>query len=172
LLDKGLQPTLKRERGAATYDDLHRVIMETIRLDSLIFRHYSKSALFPILFIEVMLLVLYFAINSYTNKKTESSMRKEVQSVMPHLARQQAQAINANFHLINRQTAWFARTNADLLAHPELYNIPGEQPRFALSPDNALYQTNLADGSSLFYTRGNTLSAAQREKALRTASSV
>jgi len=142
--------------------------MKTMRLDKLILKHYSKSALYPILLIEVLLLVLYFSINIYTNQKTEESLREEVRAVMPHMVRQTAQSINAVFIQINKQTAYFAQANADLLTNPRLYNIPGEQPQFAISPNKALYQTNLEDGSSLFFTHGDTLTPLQKEKAYRT----
>ncbi|SLM27588.1 putative Cache sensor signal transduction histidine kinase [Desulfamplus magnetovallimortis] len=143
--------------------------MQKSKLNKLILNHYSKSALIPILIIEIMLLFIYFAVNSYTNHKTRQSLEQEVQTVMPHLVRQQASQISDNFENIAAETNYFATEHALLLAHPELYFVPGEQPRFETAPNNTLYQTNLTEGSSLFYTRADNLTPQQIEKAIKTA---
>ena len=141
--------------------------MKEGKLDKLIFSHYSKSALWPILIIEILLLAIYFLINFYTNYKAEASFKQEVQTVIPHLVKQQAQQINNVFNQIYKSTEYFARENVSLLKNIKQITVPGEQPKFALAPNGTYYQTNLDSGSSLFYTKGTTLSAAQKEKALK-----
>ncbi len=67
--------------------------MNNKKLDKLIFQHYSKSALLPILIIEILLLILYFAINSYTNFRSKESLRNDVQKIIPHFTAQQIQQL-------------------------------------------------------------------------------
>jgi len=124
--------------------------MKKIRLDSLIFRHYARSALLSILTIEILLLAMYFGINSYIGAQTEKTLKQEVLAVMPGLVSQSALAIDSSFALIVKQTAHFAEAHAEVFAHPEAFSIIGEKPVFERADNGSLYQTNLDEGSSLF----------------------
>ena len=124
--------------------------MKKIRLDTLIFRHYARSALLSILTIEILLLAMYFGINAYIGRQTEQTLKREVEAAMPDLVSQSAGAINANFSQIARQAAFFATAHADLIADPGSVSPPGEKPAFARAANGSLHQTNLREGSSLF----------------------
>ncbi len=124
--------------------------MKRIRLDTLIFRHYARSALLSILTIEILLLAMYFGINAYIGRQTEQTLKREVEAVMPDLVSQSAGAINANFSQIVRQASFFAAAHAELIADPGSVAPPGEKPVFARAANGSLHQTNLRDGSSLF----------------------
>ena len=74
------------------------------RLQSVIFSHYARSALIPILTIELLLVAIYFSVNAYTNHQAEIMLRGEVMSVMPHLAQKQADLIDTDFKFIALST--------------------------------------------------------------------
>lgn len=124
--------------------------MKKVRLDSLIFRHYTRSALLSILTIEILLLAMYFGINTYIGRQSERTLKREVEAVMPKLVALSAGSINSDFALITRQTAHFAAAHAEVLAHPEAFSVIGEKPVFTRAENGSLFQTNLHDGSSLF----------------------
>ena len=134
-----------------------------------IFRHYALGALIPILSIELLLLVIYFAVNSYTRQQTVATLRSEVTAVMPHLVRKQADLISTDFRNVQRETAFFAQAHADLFTRPADYHVAGDPPRFAVAPTGALYQTNRDSLSSLFFVGADRLTADQKEKARLTA---
>lgn len=140
-----------------------------LALNRYIFSHYARSALIPILAIEITLLVIYFAVNSYTTSRSEETLRKEVTAIMPHLVKKQADIINADFEAIARQTKYFAEANEELLRVPNGVLVSGESPQFAVAPTGALYQTNRDTGSALYYTHASRLSASQKLKARSTA---
>ena len=143
--------------------------MGPMDLSRYVFRHYAWSALIPLLTLELLLLGAYFGVNATTNAQTERTLREEMAQVMPVLVRQQADRMDADFRTIARQTRFFAAAHRDLFDHPEAFRVLGDPPRFALAPGGSLYQTNRREWSSLFYSRGRTLTPAQREKARITA---
>jgi C4-dicarboxylate-specific signal transduction histidine kinase len=138
-------------------------------LDRFIFRHYARSALIPILTIELSLLLIYFGVNAYTTRQTETTLRGEVTSIMPHLVKRHADLINQGFERVAEETGYFGKVHEDLFNHPDYFRIAGEEPRFAVAPTGALYQVNRDSSTSLYYTHAEKLSPAQKEKARLTA---
>jgi signal transduction histidine kinase len=134
-----------------------------------IFAHYARSALIPILTIELLVLVIYFSVNAYTNYHAQKTLENEVASIMPHIVKQRADLINADFQTVMQQTKLFARAHEELFAHPKAFGIIGEPPGFAVAPTGALYQTNRQNLSSLYFTHADRLDAEQLEKARLTA---
>jgi C4-dicarboxylate-specific signal transduction histidine kinase len=138
--------------------------LQSKKLFAHIFRHYFRSALLPILTIEILLLAVYFLVNSYNNYAAEKTLQGEVTSVIPHLVSQQSSAINGNFTQIARQTAYFAEAHRGLTVQPRNFTVAGEEPQFAVATNGVYYQTNLRTGSSLFYAATTRLG--EREKLL------
>jgi hypothetical protein len=138
-------------------------------LERFIFRHYSRSALIPILTIELLLLLIYFGVNAYTARQTAVTLRNDVTSVMPSLVKKQADLINQVFERVAAETAYFAGAHEALFARPEAYRVAGEEPRFAVAPTGALYQVNRESETSLYFTHADRLTDAQKEKARLTA---
>ena len=120
------------------------------KLETLIFRHYARSALLSILTIELLLLAMYFGINAYNGRQTENTLKTEVAAVMPDIVSQTAMVINSNLTAITRATQFFADSHAELFAHPETFQHRGQKPEFAKASNGSTYQTNLTDGSSLY----------------------
>lgn len=143
--------------------------MRRIALQELILRHYSRSALIPILSIELALLVLYFGVSSYINLQTKQTLRREVGAVMPHFMHQRAQQISRDFAQISRQTSYFARAHAELLERLDDLPPPKDAPSFAVAPTGALYQQAPTSGSSLYFVHASTLTPKQHQKAEKTA---
>jgi len=124
--------------------------MQKLKLESLIFTHYARSALLSILTIEILLLIMYFSINAYNGRQTEKTLKAEVEDVMPRLVTQAAESINENFSFITRQTRFFAEAHVPLFATPEAVIVTGEKPVFKKAANGSTYQDNLKDGSSIF----------------------
>lgn len=139
------------------------------RLEQLVFRHYARGALVPIIAVDALLLILYFGINAWSVARTEEALQREVQAVLPHLAERHATSLDEQLRQVERETAYLARAHELIFASPELYGIPGEAPQFEVAPNGALVQTNRLEWSSLYFLRAGELTAAQREKARFTA---
>ncbi len=138
-------------------------------LNRFIFEHYARSALIPILTIEMLLLIVYFGVNYYTNQESEKMLRDEVISIMPHIVKKQANIINESFENVSKGCGFFAKSHEDLFANPQSFRVIGEEPKFSKAPTGALYQTNRDSCTSLYYIHADTLTAIQKEKARLTA---
>ncbi len=125
-------------------------MLKTVRLDTMIFSHYARSALLSILTIEILLLAMYFGINAYIGRQTEATLKNEVEAIVPDLVAQSATSIDNSFSLIARQTRYFAQAHEPVFAHPESVVITGEKPSFARAANGSWHQTNLKDGSSIY----------------------
>ena len=124
--------------------------MNKVRLETLIFRHYARSALVSILTIEVLLLALYFAINAFNVAQTEKTLKGEVEQVMTRLVSQYAATLNENFRFIARQTKFFADSHAQLFANPEARLFIGEPPVLERAENGSWFQKSPDSGSSVF----------------------
>jgi len=143
--------------------------MATRSLADLIFRHYLRSALVPVLTVELILVSAYFLVNAWNNRETERALRQEVQQILPHLASREASLLQDGFSRIAHETNLFAKEHEALVASPGAYVVRGEIPLLAKSSNGTWHQPNRPDGSSLFYANSATLSGAQREIAIKTA---
>lgn len=144
--------------------------MAGTKLEQIIFSRYARSALFPILTIELLLLILYFGINSYSNWRTEETLKREVTDVIPHLSTKQADGIHTIFSQISKETKYFADAHAHLYSYPDAYGVAGEAPVLSKAPNGTLYQSNLKEGSSLYISLNAPFDERQLLFAKKTAS--
>lgn len=133
-------------------------------LRQLINRSYLASLLVAIGVIEVLLLLLYFGTNQFISARNRQMLVEQVRLGIPHLTRQQAEEINARLSEITGLALLLQDQQQRYFANPELFPIPGPEPRFAVAPNGAFYKTN-PEGSSLFYARTTTMTAETRAKA-------
>jgi hypothetical protein len=143
--------------------------MKAKSLADLIFRHYLRSALVPVLTVELLLVSAYFLVNAWNNRETELALRREVQQILPHLASREAAQLQDGFARIARETNLFAKEHEALVADPARFTVRGEIPILAKSPNGTLHQPNRQTGSSLFYAKNAVVGPAQREIAIKTA---
>ena len=143
--------------------------MSAKSLADLIFRHYLRSALVPVLSVELVLITAYFAVNAWNNARTEATLREEVSLVLPHLARQEALLLDAGFSQISRETDRFASEHEAVLASPGSFRIHGEPPEIVQAGNGTWYQSNRQDGSGLFMSASSRMTPRQRQVATITA---
>jgi C4-dicarboxylate-specific signal transduction histidine kinase len=143
--------------------------MKAKSLADLVFRHYLRSALLPVLTVELVLVAVYFAVNAWNTRQTAGTMRDEVRQILPHFAHQEAALLQDGFARISREATLFAREHEALLADPDAFAVRGEEPRFARAANGSLYQANRRDGSGLFYSANAKVGPYQEKIARRTA---
>jgi len=143
--------------------------MEKPSLSAFVLRHYLRSALVPVLTIELLLVVIYFLVTSWVARRTESTLRREVESTLPFVARDQAAKIDRDFQGIRKAASFFAVRHRDIELHPDNFRVFGDEPVFARSPEGALYQANRAGESSLFISAATDVGPRQLSIARATA---
>lgn len=120
-------------------------------LSALVFRNYLRSALIPVLTIELLLVVTYFLVNAWNTSRTEKALRKELTTALPFLAENRAENIDASLARVAAATRYFADEHQRLEAAPQNYTVMGEPIRLAKAPNGTSYQANRKDGSGLYY---------------------
>lgn len=125
--------------------------MPNQNLSRFVFRHYLRSALVPVLTVELLIILIYFGVNSWVTRQTERTLGAELERTLPYLALEQARGIDAHFESIRKGAAYFARRHRDIELDPDSYHLVGEQPEFAKDSAGSVYQTNRVGSSSLFF---------------------
>lgn len=83
-------------------------MMKKIKLSKIIHREYFKSIVYPLLAIEMMLLIAYFWSNYFVNKATEKILINETQINLQELSQRSAKIINDDFKSISDLTRLYS----------------------------------------------------------------
>lgn len=122
-------------------------------LRTFVFREFFKTALIPLLFIELALVLLYFGINAYNQRNMVNTLEQEITSHLEVVVSNKTKLLSEQLQTIT--------ILADLLQHQvQLYylNQTAEAPYSALpvefdyAPNGVFYKTRDNGGSSLFYS--------------------
>lgn len=135
-------------------------------LQGLIYRNYLKSALVPMLAIELVLLTLYFGINLYISTRNQDTLLQEVQNNLLTITSVEARSIDTQLGEVARLTGLLQRTQETFFAHPEVCRLPNGSPRLERHPNGAYYKAEDNGGASLYYAATTTIGEAERHKAL------
>ncbi|MEN9354637.1 MAG: hypothetical protein RL318_1962 [Fibrobacterota bacterium] len=130
-------------------------------LSTLVFRNYLRSALIPVLTIELLLVITYFLVNAWNTNRTANTLRKELTTALPFLAENRAEIIDASLSRVAAATRFFAEEHQRLETAPQNYVVTGEPVQVVRAPNGTRYQPNRKDGSSLYYPTNAPLSARQ-----------
>lgn len=139
-------------------------------LSALVFRNYLRSALIPVLTIELLLVVTYFLVNAWNTRRTENTLRKELTTALPFLADNRAETIDASLARVAAATRYFAQEHQRLEAAPQNYVVTGDPVQVVKAPNGTSYQSNRKEGSGLFYPVNAPLTPRQKLIGERSAS--
>jgi diguanylate cyclase (GGDEF)-like protein len=134
-------------------------------LQGLIYRHYLKSALIPMLAIELVLLMLYFGINLYISTRNQDTLLQEVRNNLLTIATIEARSIDNQLGEVARLTGLLQRAQETFFAHPEVCRLPNGPPRLERHPNGAYYKAEDNGGAGLYYAATTEIGEAERHKA-------
>lgn len=145
--------------------------MKNQSFKSLIKKEFVKSALIPIIIIEIMLLVLYFSINAYKTHRTKVTLLKEVKENISEMALRESNKINAELATVSQYARILQTENQRFFNNPEKYKLPDVAPVLKIASNGTMYKENMNDGGSSIYYSGLTkFGAYEFEKATITES--
>ena len=131
---------------------------------SLIWRSYIKSALIPILLIEVALLAAYFATNTFIRDQNVRHLEAQVREELRGMATREADLISTRLAAVSTQTQLLADATQRALTVESL--IPEDEPsRYQFSPEGAWVTTQDNGGAAGFYSNVTEVAEAQKQKA-------
>ncbi|MBR9884736.1 MAG: histidine kinase, partial [Oceanospirillales bacterium] len=129
---------------------------------------YIKSALIPIVLIELALIVAYLLTNYIIHGENVRMMRDDANSSLRETALLEASAIDHQLQSVSQMTGIYAAMTARALGS-DYDPGPGERERYSMSPDGAWYTDVDTGGAALFYSSIAKVGDAQKKKAWRLA---
>ena len=141
------------------------MIKKSIKIQSLIYRNYLTSSLVPIFAIEVMLIVLYFAINLYISEQNQQTLLEEVTQNLQEITSREASNINDQLKEASRYAMLVQRDHQAFFSQADNCFFPHEEPQFATHENGAYYKLNNNGGASLYYSSSTDIGEAQQRKA-------
>jgi diguanylate cyclase (GGDEF)-like protein len=134
-------------------------------LQGLIYRHYLKSALIPMLAIELVLLTLYFSINLYISTRNQDTLLREVENNLLTITTIEARSIDNQLGEVARFTQLLQHAQETFFAHPEVCRLPNGPPRLERHPNGAYYKAEDNGGAGLYYAATTTIGESEQHKA-------
>ncbi|MBF0281238.1 MAG: PAS domain-containing protein [Zetaproteobacteria bacterium] len=133
-----------------------------------IWRSYLRTSLIPLLFVEVALIAIYFASNTFSTHENITTAKKMAEQQLTELTSIEAKSIDHQLAGISQTTTLLAIETARVMnnPHPTILDDPR---RFKYSPDGVYYTDEDHGGGAVFYSSVKTIGEKEREKALKSA---
>ncbi|ABK45464.1 diguanylate cyclase [Magnetococcus marinus MC-1] len=139
-------------------------------LKSIIHHHYLSSALFPILAIDLVLLVLYFGVTGYLSNHNGAALRQIALTNLHGFMLQEAEYLNQRLSEISRTARILQDQQSRFFQMSPWQNLtlPNGEPRFAVHANGVFYKEEDNGGSSLYYAATTNIGEVERRKARAT----
>lgn len=138
-------------------------------IKTVIYSEYLKAALFPILVVELTLLVMYFAITSYVESSTKDTLLMEAKDNIEEISVREAKNINQQIAQITTLGTMLQKKNALVFNTTFQGETPNAVPLFKKFEENGVtYKVNNNGGSSVWYSSITPFDEKAYAKALRT----
>ncbi len=137
----------------------------TLPLLTWVWRSYFRTALAPLLLVEVVIISVYLAANHLATEENLDAVRELANDELRRIAHRESVVIQRQLEAVSRLTELFRRRTAEIMAGPLLAN-PEEEARYGYSPTGVYYSRYDNGGGALFYSGAVPVGQAQREKAL------
>lgn len=141
---------------------------KNLPLKSILYNTYFKTALVPLIVIEITLLILYFGISKYIVNNTKNLTSQEIKTNLLNISQKETQEINYQLKEIS---------NIALIAQYEQEKIFKEKdeilknikaPEFKYAKNGTFYKVNNDGGASLLYAATTNIGKKEKEKAIFT----
>lgn len=130
---------------------------------------FLRTALLPLLLVEVALIAVYLAVNASALEENQEAVRTLAEQELTRIAAREASRIDIQLAGIAQLTDVYRRQTAEALGRPHALT-PEQQDAYAYTPDGVMYYTQRdTGGSALYYSGIVPVGPEQREKAWRTA---
>jgi C4-dicarboxylate-specific signal transduction histidine kinase len=137
-------------------------------LNTIINQHYLTSSLTPVFTVELVLLVLYFGISAFITTRTMDMLLNETRQNIHEISHREAQNINQQLKEISTFARFFQSEHQRFFENPNHFGLPNGTPEFAIADNGVFYKPVNNGGSSLYYSSDTTITAQERQKALKT----
>ncbi len=133
-----------------------------------VWRSYFRTALIPLLVVEVAFVAIYLIANHLATQENIAAVRAIATDELRRIAQRESVVIQQQLASISQVTDLFRRQVGPILATP-FDPGPEERDRYTYSPGGVYYTIRDNGGGALFYSGIVPVGPEQREKAWRTA---
>ncbi|QIR76945.1 sensor histidine kinase [Sulfurospirillum diekertiae] len=138
-------------------------------LSKLIKKEYLKSIIFPLLLIEMMLLLAYFWSNAYVNETNKNALIEETKAQIKEISKRSATIINNEFKMISNITLLFQKEHENFFASYEPLHVNTQDHTYSLTKTGVITNTKKhEDSCTLFYSNIQKETPNRLEKAIAT----
>jgi len=140
-------------------------LFKTLRLQTVIYQSYLSSALAPILFIELLLLLLYFGINQYMSTAHKESLYTETVTSLEQIVDREVSNINLKLIGISQLTQLLRLDHQTFFSSDKSCEQPNGHAEYGVHKNGAYYKLRNNGGGSLYYAKSTVLGPQQKSKA-------
>jgi signal transduction histidine kinase len=141
-----------------------------IPLKRYISQRFFKAALLPLLVIELALIIVYFAVNTYNAFQTKQTLEEISKSHLQEITAGQAAGINAQLHSVT-SLAYVLQHETELFFNrPDLFVRTEDTTNYDFAQNGVYYKLKNNGGCSLYYSSLYPVRDAEKKKAVESES--
>ncbi len=141
--------------------------MSKITLKKLIYKNYLKTALTSILFIEIMLVFLYFSSNKRVVNSTVDFALNDLKLSVLDRVNSTTSIINEKFNNLENQAALLQNEHQNFFLYKDNITI-NNKPKFGFASNGMYYKTENNGGSSVVVSKNTTIDKNLKDKLTKT----
>lgn len=139
----------------------------SVSLATWISRSYLRTAILPLLLIELTFLAIYWVSSNFIYDRNAAAVEKISRDYLSDLAQREASSISSSLEGIAASTTLLARETRRALASPAPAVDPAERARYRRTKAGALVSTGGGDRSASFYSGQRGIGPEQMDKVWR-----
>lgn len=126
--------------------------MGKITLENLIYKNYLKTSLASILFIELVLVIVYFTVNNNLINKSMSFILTDLKENTYKLVSEKTKSIDRKLTEVELLAKILQKEHQNFFQYPQNYNQL-DKPLFQYAPNEMYYKTNNNGGSAVVVSK-------------------
>jgi len=141
--------------------------MSKITLKKLIYKNYLKTALTSILFIEIMLVFLYFSSNKRVVNSTVDFALNDLKLSVLDRVNSTTSIINEKFNNLENQAILLQNEHQNFFLYKDNITLDNK-PKFSFAPNGMYYKTENNGGSSVVVSKNTAIDKNLKDKLTKT----
>jgi signal transduction histidine kinase len=134
-------------------------------LKSILYKSFLKTALIPLVIIELTLLLLYFGISDYMISKSKQSLSSEIRNNLYTILEKEAQNINFQLKDVSQQAKFLQNQQENIFKHKVDFLKISKKEEYKVAPNGVYYKVKDDGGASLWYGASIKIGEKEKEKA-------
>lgn len=141
--------------------------MKKITLESLIYKNYLKTSFTSILFIELLLVIIFFTVNNNMTQKTIDFILNDIKHNTYKLVNEKSKSIDQKLLQIEALAKIVQEEHQNFFENPQQFNLINE-PKFDFAKNGMYYKVKNNKGSSLVVSKETLITPLLKKELIQT----